>query len=94
MPAKGDNSPQCETVDSDGVELNARTVVNSDTETSGVGRFLGVVETALARVLTLAAEAGKWDVVRAVTAELERRTVAREGVALAQVVTLPTKAAG
>ena len=69
-------------------DVSARTVEGSDDS----GRFVGVVESALARVLTLAAEAGKWDVVRAVTAELERRTVAREGVAGADVVPLPSKA--
>jgi hypothetical protein len=41
--------------------------------------LVGVVETALARALTLAAEAGRWEVVAQLAEELSARQRAREG---------------
>ena len=41
----------------------------------------GVVETALARALVLAAEAKRWDVVQQIAGELEARRLARAGAA-------------
>ena len=41
----------------------------------------GVVETALARALVLAAEAKRWDVVQQIAGELEARRLARRGAA-------------
>jgi len=40
--------------------------------------FVGVVETALAQALTLAAEAGRWEIVAQLTDELAARQRARE----------------
>ena len=66
--------------------VSSETVTKSNPGKVGSDELKRVVESALSRVLTLAAEAGKWDVVLAVTAELERRTVARAGSAGADLV--------
>jgi hypothetical protein len=58
-----------------------------DDSTSGHGRdrrlpaeaLIGVVETALARALTLAAEAGRWEIVAQLAEELAARQRTREG---------------
>lgn len=52
----------------------------------------GVVETALAEALGLAARAGQWSVVERLAAELEARRLRREGSSAAPVVTLKGQA--
>jgi hypothetical protein len=42
--------------------------------------LIGVVETALARALTLAAEGGRWEIVAQLAEELSARERAREGL--------------
>lgn len=54
----------------------------------------GVVETALARALVLAAEVQRWDVVQQIASELEARRLARSGEVGADVVSLARKARG
>jgi hypothetical protein len=58
------------------------------TESSEAYELANVVETALARALVLAAEAGRWDVVMQIAEELQGRRVS------ARTVQRATKAAG
>jgi hypothetical protein len=61
-------------------------VGQNESDTSGDERtetqldLVGVVETALARALMLAAEAGRWEIVERITAEIRARREARGDV--------------
>ncbi len=56
-------------------DVSVRTVEGTDDS----GRFVGVVETALAAALERASVAGQWELVGQLAAELEARRTRREG---------------
>ncbi len=65
-------------------DVSARTVEASDES----GRFVGVVESALAKALEAAVTAQRWELVGQLAAELTARRQAREGETSADVVPL------
>jgi len=79
-PSKGaDSDNECAIVRGVG---RFGTIGDDSPETDSVPPELdlrGVVETALARALMLAAEAGRWELVGRLAAELEARRIARSG---------------
>ena len=75
-----DSAPKC------AIGGGADDTLDDSADDSGARRRLppdalvGVVETALARALTLAAEAGRWEIVAQLAEELAARQRAREGI--------------